>query len=307
MTLRITKSTDQIKVEQIISTIYAPPGVGKTSCGYTAEAPLLLDFDGGAYRAANRGDTVLVKAWADVSGISAEDLKPYKTLVLDTAGRALDFLAAEIIAANPKMGRGGALTLQGFGELKAKFIAYTKLIRSFGLDLVLIVHSDEQKNGDDIIERLDAQGSSKGEIYKVSDLMGRIKIEAGKRTLNFNPTDTAFGKNPASFAKIDVPNYIAEPRFLAKVIADTKAALNKQTEAQGKVAKELADWQVTFADTKDAAGFNKLIEEVKTKASPDARDNAGRLLTKVAREKGFVFDKESGKYGKAAAKAEAMA
>jgi hypothetical protein len=202
MTLRITKASDPITVSQIIATIYAPPGVGKTSIGYTAEAPLLLDFDGGAYRAANRGDTVQVKAWADVSGITADDLKPYKTLVLDTAGRALDCLATDIIAGNPKLGRGGALTLQGFGELKARFIAFTKLIRSFGLDLVLLVHSDEQKSGDDIIERLDAQGGSKNEIYKVSDLMGRIKIEAGKRTLNFSPTDTAFGKNPAGFPKL---------------------------------------------------------------------------------------------------------
>lgn len=299
MTLRITKASDPITVAQIIATIYAPPGVGKTSAGYTAEAPLLLDFDGGAYRAANRGDTVQVKAWADVSGISAEDLKPYKTLVLDTAGRALDCLAADIIATNPKMGRGGALTLQGFGELKAKFIAYTKLIRSFGLDLVLLVHSDEQKNGDEVIERLDAQGGSKNEIYKVSDLMGRIKIEAGKRTLNFSPTDTAFGKNPAGFAKFDVPNFASTPHFLGKVIADTKAALNKQTEAQQKVAKELADWNAKFGEAKDLAGYNKLIGEVKESASTDVRDNAGRMLTAAARAKGFTFDKATGKFIKA--------
>jgi hypothetical protein len=294
--LRITKATDQITVEQIIATIYAPPGVGKTSTGYTAEAALLLDFDGGAYRSKNRGDTVQVKAWADVSGISAEDLKPYKTLVLDTAGRALDCLAADIIATNPKLGRGGALTLQGFGELKARFIAFTKLVRSFGLDLVLLVHSDEQKSGDDIIERLDAQGGSKNEIYKVSDLMGRIKIEAGKRTLNFSPTDTAFGKNPAGFPKIAVPDFSAEPKFLGKVIADTKAALNKQTEAQAKVTKELAEWSAKFAEAKDATTFTDLIGEVKEKASEDVRDNAGRLLTKTARERGFTLDRAAGKF-----------
>lgn len=301
--LRITKANDPITVERIIVCAYGPPGVGKTSLGYTADSPLLLDFDGGAYRAANRGDTVQVKAWADVSGITAEDLKPYKTLVLDTAGRALDFLSADIISANPKMGRGGALTLQGFGELKAKFIAYTKLIRSFGLDLVLLVHSDEQKSGDDIIERLDAQGGSKNEIYKVSDLMGRIKIEAGKRTLNFSPTDTAFGKNPAGFPKIEIPNFTAEPYFLAQVIADTKTALNRQTEAQQKVAKELADWNAKFSEAKDAAGFNKMLGEVKEKATPDARDNAGRLLVKAAKTQGLAFDKAAGKFAKTEARA----
>lgn len=303
MALRILKANDPITVEQIIATIYAAPGLGKTSTGYTAEKPLLLDFDNGAYRSANRGDTVQVKSWADVASITAEDLAPYKTLVMDTAGRALDHLATEIIATNPKMGRGGALTLQGFGELKAKFIAYTKLIRSFGLDIVLLVHADEQKSGDDIIERLDAQGGSKNEIYKVSDLMGRLKIEGGKRVLNFSPTDTAFGKNPAGFPKIEVPNFTTAPGFLAKVIADTKAALNKQTEAQAKVSKELADWSARFSEAKDAAGFNKLIDEVKAKASADVRDNAGRLLTKTAKDKGFTLDKAAGQFVKAEKKA----
>lgn len=291
MTIRITKATDQITVEQIIATIYAPPGVGKTSIGYTAEAALLIDFDGGAYRAANRGDTVQVKAWSDVAGITADDLKPYKTLALDTAGRALDCLSADIISGNPKLGRGGALTLQGFGELKARFISFTKLIRSFGLDLVLLVHLDEQKSGDDIIERLDAQGGSKNEIYKVSDLMGRIKIESGKRTLNFSPTDTAFGKNPAGFPKIAVPDYTAEPKFLAKIIADTKAALNKQTAEQQKVGAELSEWSERFGKLPATVDdFNTMLRIVKDDASEAVRDNAGRLLLKLGKENGLVWD-----------------
>ena len=295
MSLRITKASDPITVEQIIATLYAAPGLGKTSTGFTAEAPLLLDFDAGAYRAANRGDSVQVKSWADVAGISADDLKPYKTLVMDTAGRALDVLAADIIANEPKMGRGGALTLQGFGALKAKFAAYTKLIRSFGLDIVLLVHSDEQKSGDDVNERLDVQGSSKNEIYKVSDLMGRLKIESGKRVLNFSPTDAAFGKNPAGFDKIIVPDYTAEPHFLAGIIAQTKATLNKLTEAQQKAAAELADWQAKFSEAKDAEGFNKLIPET-AKASEAVRDNVKRLLVRVGKDNGFAFDAKTKKF-----------
>lgn len=307
MTLRILKGSEPIAVEQVIVTVYAPPGVGKSTLGFTADAPLLLDFDNGAYRAGNRSDSVPIKSWTDVASITKDDLAPYKTLVMDTAGRALDHLAADIIAANPKMGRGGALTLQGFGELKAKFTAYTKLVRSFGLDIVLLVHADEQKSGDDVIERLDMQGGSKNEVYKVSDLMGRLKIENGKRVLNFNPTDTAFGKNPAGFPKLDVPHFSAEPRYLGKVIADAKASLNKQTEAQQKVAKELADWNARFSEAKSAADYTKLIGEVKDKASPEVRDNAGRLLTKTAREHGFALDKESHKFVKAPAKEAAPA
>ncbi len=301
MTLKIIKSTDAIEVSQLTMCVYAPPGVGKTSLAFTADAPLLLDFDAGSYRSGNRGDAVQVKTWADVAGITADDLKPYKTLIMDTAGRALDCLSADIIATNPKMGRGGALTLQGFGELKARFIAYTKLVRSFGLDIVLLAHSDEQRQGDDLIERLDVQGGSKNEIYKAADVMGRLKIQGGKRVLNFNPSDTAFGKNPAGFAPLEVPNFATERNFLGRLIADTKAALNKQTVEQQAVAKELADWQARFSEASTLDALNSLIPDVSEKASPAAVDNVKRLLVKTAKDKGFTFDAKAKRFEQRAA------
>jgi hypothetical protein len=139
--------------------------------------------------------------------------------VIDTAGRALDELSVSIIRENPKMGRGGALTLQGYGELKSRFTGWLKLMRSFGLDVVLVVHADEQRKGDELIERLDIQGGSKNEIYKSSDVMGRICWQDSKRVLNFSPTDTAFGKNPAQLPPLDVPHYAQEPTFLGDVLA----------------------------------------------------------------------------------------
>jgi hypothetical protein len=291
MPLKILKESDQLEVSQITLVVYAPPGVGKTSLGFTADAPLLLDFDKGAHRSRNRKDTVQVESWSDVASIGADDLRAYKTLVMDTAGRALDALTVDIIASNPKLGRGGALTLQGYGELKARFIAYTKLIRSFGLDIVLLAHSDEQRNGDDVIERLDVQGGSKNEIYKAADVMGRLAIKQGKRVLNFNPTDTAFGKNPAGFPELAVPDFSVEPTFLASVMSNTKAALNMETAAQQKVTSELADWQAKFDELAiNPDAFNNMAKEVAAKASDAVKANAGRLLVKIGRAKGLAFE-----------------
>jgi hypothetical protein len=289
MALKITKACDPIEVKNITACIYAVPGVGKSTIGFTAERPLLLDFDKGSYRAGNRRDTVQVDSWQDVTSITAADLAPYATLVVDTAGRALDCLTAHIIADNPKMARGGALTLQGYGELKSKFIAWTKMIRSFGLDVVLVSHADEQRSGDEIIERLDIQGGSKNEIYKAADVMGRLYVKDGKRMLNFSPTDTAFGKNPAQLPPMEVPHYSTDPQFLAGVIAKIKGELNRQSEEQIAVAAMLADWSAKIDEANTPDEFNKLIPETQ-QADQRVQDNVKRLLMSKAKAKGIEFD-----------------
>lgn len=295
--LRITKSTDPIEVKNLTVCLYAVPGVGKTTLAFTADKPLLLDFDKGSYRAGNRGDTVVVERWADVEAITAKDLEPYKTLVVDTAGRALDALTAAIIAANPKHGYGGALTLQGFGELKARFVAWTKLVRSFGLDVVLIAHSDEQRKGDETIERLDMQGGSKNEVYKSADAMGRLYLAQGKRTLNFSPTDTAFGKNPAQLEPLPVPRYADAPHFLADVIAQIKTALNAHSVQQTAVAGALADWQALFEEATTKEDLDRMIGQT-DRASEEVKENVKRLLRARAKQLGYAYDIPSASFQK---------
>ena len=292
--LKITKSSQPIETKTVTAVIYAPPGVGKTSMAFTAEKPLLLDFDKGAHRARNRRDVVQIEKWEDVTSITAEDLAGYKTVVVDTAGRALDVLTVDIIKANPKHGRGGALTLQGYGELSSKFTAWTKMIRSFGLDVVLLAHSDEQRSGDEVIERLDVQGGSKKEIYKSADIMGRIYLATGRRILNLSPTDTAFGKNPGQLPALEVPDYAKEADFLATVIARTKAALNALSAEQAAAAAALAEWAERIEKAATVEDFNGLIEPARG-ADEAVRENVKRLLWKTAAQKQKLsFDAKAG-------------
>jgi AAA domain-containing protein len=300
--LKITKSSQPIEVKTLVVVVYSPPGLGKTSMGFTAEKPLLLDFDKGSHRARNRRDVVRIETWSDVVEMTVEDFFGYSTVVVDTAGRALDVLAADIIKGNPKMGRGGALSLQGYGELKSKFTAWVKHVRSFGLDVVLLAHSDESRSGDEVIERLDVQGGSKGEIYKSADVMGRIYLANGRRTLNLSPTDTAFGKNPGQLPALDVPDYSTAPDFLAGVIAQTKAALNTLSEEQAKAAAALAEWAERIEKASTVEDFNALIEPTKG-ADEAVRDNVKRLLVKATKAKGFSFDTKAGAFVAPAAEA----
>jgi hypothetical protein len=263
MALKITRKEDPIEVSQLVVVIYGAPGLGKSTLAFTADKPILLDFDKGAYRAANRQDSVQIESWKDVTDITADDLIPYNTVIVDTAGRALDFLSADIIAKDPKKGYGGALTLQGYGVLKSRFASWLSSLKVIGKDVVLIAHSSEESKGDDIIERLDVQGGSKGEIYKSADAMGRLYLDNRKRTLSFSPTDTAFGKNPGNLSPIQVSDVSVKPDTLSEIISTVKTHLNELTEEQQKRQSMIADWIAKIQECKTPEDFNKMVTKVK--------------------------------------------
>lgn len=293
MPLKIVRAQDPITISRLKMVIYGQPGVSKSSVAFTAEAPLLLDFDGGAHRAPNRKDIVQIGQWSEAAAITAEDLAPYKTVIIDTAGRALDQLTTDIIAGNAKMGNGGALSIQGYGVLKSRFGAFLNLLNSFGKDVILVAHMEEKQRGDDVIERLDVQGGSKNEIYKSADAMGRLVIENGQRWLKFSPTDAAFGKNPGQLEPLLVPHF-TKPEFatfLASVIQTTKDRLNELTEDQRKAVAEQDEFRGDVATVTDAAGINGLISRAKAGGPVMIQ-----TLHRKALDMGLIPDKASGTY-----------
>ena len=281
MALKIIKSSEPIRVDRLNVVIYGQPGCGKSSLAFTSDAPLMLDFDNGAYRAANRKDIVRVERWADIADLSDADLADYKTIIVD------------IIKRNPKAGRNGALTLQGFGTLKAEFTAWLKHVNQMGKDVVLIAHMDEQRNGDEVIERLDVQGGSKGEIYKSADAMGRIMIREGKRWLNFSPTDAAFGKNPGQLEPLEIPSPSADGLFLDGVVDRIKCRLNELSVEQVAAQKEFDEWQERINGLSSAADFNEALPDVKKAAKA-----IQKRFAEAASINDLSFDKESSQYVK---------
>ena len=295
MALKIIKASEPMTVENIVLTIYGAPGLGKSTLAFTADKPLLLDFDKGAYRSGNRGDAVTVAAWPDVQAMTAEDLAPYSTIIVDTAGRALDSIGVDIISGNPKMGRSsGALSLQGFGELKSRFSQWRAQLLSFKKDIVLVCHMTEEKNGDDIIERIDAQGASKNEIYKSSDAMCRIVVgNNGERFLNFDPREGGFGKNPAQLPRIPFLHPDKNAHTLAEVIAQIKTSINKMTAEQAEAVTEAEQWNKAVAEASTLEHINLLVGSAKDRKLSKALKVA---LNKRAKELGFIGNKDTGLY-----------
>lgn len=290
MALTITPASEPIHVNRITMALYGDPGCGKTTLAFTATNPLLFDFDNGAYRAANRKAVVQVGTWADVGSVTADDLAPYSTIVVDTAGRMLDMLALDIIATDAKLGTGGVLNQRGWGRLKQRFTAWLKMLNASGKDVVLIAHGTEKMDGETVTARLDVQGGSKDEIYKSVDAMGRVFIKAGKRVLSFDPTESAFGKNPAQFELLAVPSPIA-PDYLANIIQQTKDALNQQTDEMREEAERIEEWRAAIAELKEADDFNGKLESVKKQSKA-----IQKLFADAASESGYVFDKATKQY-----------
>lgn len=287
MPIKITTASEAIQVDTLVTTIYSQPGLGKTSLAFTASAPLLLDFDKGAHRAVDRKDTVQVSQWSDVADITATDVADYDTIVIDTVGKALDALALDVIAKNSRHAYGGALNQQGWGQLGVRFSAYLRKLRGFGKDVILLSHMDEQKDGDAIKERLKIAGGSKDLVLTDSDMIARIVIHNRERALIFNPTETAFGKDPARLEMLPIPaaESAAYRTCMADILARAKDALNADSEAQALARVELKWFEQAVPEMMDADAINAVLGRAKR-----AGREASKLVMARAEALGLEFD-----------------
>jgi len=282
-----------MQISTLVLTAYAAPGLGKSSLLFTADNPLCLDFDHGAHRAQNRKDVAPCESWADVAKLTAEDLMPYSTVGIDTGGRAIEKLKLAVIAENPKNGNSaGNLSPMGWGRLSQRFGDFLALVKSAGKDVVIICHMDEKQQGDDTLERIDAQGASKNEIYKSSDAMCRIVIQQdGSRILDFDPRAGGFGKNPAQLPKIAYPHPFKKADTLAEVIRTIKDSINKMTSEQAEAVKQTEQWADDIAKAVTLDQFNKLLP-----AAKEAGKGIISMIAIAAKYRKYKANKETGLY-----------
>lgn len=290
--MKIIKSTEPIVVPHPVFLIFGQPGIGKSSLGYSAEEPLLLDADRGAHRAVNRRDTIAVGAWPDIHELveSKGAIDPYKTIVLDTAGRVLDFLAIDLMENNPKFDRGGGnLSLPGFGALKSGFQNWLMRVRNLDKDVVLICHGKEEKDGDSLIVRPDMTGGSYAELMKVADFVGYLYMRGKDRVLDFNPTDRWVGKNPAQWKPIVVPAADKATRLLADLMIKGHEALGSISGESAKLAQAVQDWREAMPGMTTPDDCNRALKEINTLPAV-AMAQVKRLLNDRVKALGFKFD-----------------
>lgn len=289
--MKIIKGTDAIPVEHPVFLIFGQPGIGKSSLGYSMADPLGLDFDHGAHRAANRRDTLVIDAWSDVAELMNDPkaLEAYAALFVDTVGRCLDVMTADIATHDPKKAPGGNLSQQGWGVLKTRFRTWISQLRTLGKDVLLIAHDKEDKDGDTRIVRPDIVGGSYGEVMKIADFVGYCYMSGKDRVLDFNPTDRWIGKNPAGWPPFKLPPVGKAQAFMADLMQKGRDALGSISDESAAIMREVEAWRDRIAAFTTAADYNEAMPTIKG-LGPTIYPQVAKLLTDCAPSAGLRFD-----------------
>lgn len=294
MSLQLIESHDAIRVESIVVHIYGDPGVWKSSLGNTAEGVVMLDADKGAHRSIGRQRVVRIETWKDIEEfLKHEWSREAQTFVVDTVGRAIDYMVDGIVRENVKWGSvTGGLSQQGFGVLKQRFAMFFREVRDRKKDVVLLSHAklDKDRDGNKTAYP-DIMGSSAGEVFKVSDAMAYMSVVGGRRQLDFNTAETHVGKNPCAFDPVVVPDLTKNPKFLAGILTKIKDHLNTLSEEQSVVLKAVADFQAYVETLTTPEEFTAGIEQAKKPEHPAVKEQAKGLLWNRAKALGFDYDK----------------
>jgi hypothetical protein len=301
----IRKKSELVYRPKIKMLIYGSAGAGKTTLALSAPKPLLLDCDNGVHRVNydHQTDTLQVENYPQVLEVlTKEDLTPYETIVIDTGGKLLDFMAEYIIANNPKMGKAnGTLTLQGFGARKVEFQAFCKLVSSLNKHLVFVAHRKSQTENDDKVRYVPLFGGSNyDDLVTELDLVGYLELDGRRRVITFDPTDRNDGKNTCNLPSmielpvtVDEQGHGLENTFITdgviKPYCERIAAIQEQGK---KYDKLIADFAEGVAKAKTPEDVNGLIAVLKTMEHIGSSEvKCKTMIADRAKALGFVFDK----------------
>ena len=240
------------------------PGIGKTTLALSAPKPLYIDVDLSAERI-NRdvlNQAVGVAQPRDYKelrqdlGIGCSEMElqavrnnlaDYESIVVDTGGKLLAIMGQYGKSIEPKYGqRDGSLSLKGYGWLGKEFQRFLDhIIYQLDKHIVIVFHTVEEKDGDDVKLRIKAEGSSKNSVWEVMDLGGFMEMRGTQRTIGFSNCERYFAKGTRGVHGIfTVPELTpGTPNdFLAKLFEKYNAVSAQEAEkaAEDKAAYDAA-------------------------------------------------------------------
>lgn len=311
--MSIFKNPSELKVSHSIKAlVYGNPGIGKSTLALSAPTPVLFDFDGGVQRVngAFQVPTLQVDSWEQVNQALKEiegGAVPCETIVIDTAGKMLDYMSAAIIKENSRYGKNdGSLTLQGYGVRKTMFINFLKRVSIMGKNVVFVAHEREEKDGDVRIVRPEIGGSSAGDLIKELDLVGYMSAIGKDRTVFWSPTEKFYAKNtcnlPAAHRVTTIIDekgeIVGENNFLSLVFAQYENDLQSTALVRKKYENLLNSFAKGIETVKDADSANDVYGKIENFAGHvwDSKVRVEKMLEAKASALGLKFNAIDNRY-----------
>lgn len=307
----IKKPSEIAPKSTITVLVYGEPGIGKTTIACSAPNAVLFDYDGGVQRinGAHQVPTLQPTSWEDTAEAIEEierEMPEVQTIVIDTAGKMLDYMTAFIIKHNPKMKKfDGSLALQGYGLRKQMFTDFINKLAISGKNVIFVAHEKEEKRGEEWVKRPEIGGSSAADLIKELDLVGYMRAIGKQRTIAFNPTEAYYAKNTCSLPEVEVIPVVVDENgqavgqnaYFTKVIEKYNSY---QLDKQKKTA-EYAELMDVICEMINACTDAETLNEVKDKLANvehiyNSKLVAGRKLNDKAKELGFKYDKLTNSY-----------
>lgn len=303
------KKPSELEVNATIKLlVYGQPGLGKTTVALSSPSPVLLDFDGGVQRVngAFQCPTLQVESWEQVQEALKEDLSEFKTIVIDTAGKMLDYMSAYIIKNEPKLAkRDGSLSLQGYGARKSMFVNFLKQVSLMNKHLVFVAHEREDKDGEQKVVRPEMGGSSVGDLIKELDLVGYMQAYGEKRYIYWGVNEKAYTKNTCNLPNTnEIPtildaqgNVTGQNAFLTSVFNSYNSYLSKERETRKKYDDFISfakDEIEAIVDASTANDFCKSFAEAEQ--IWDSKLKVGMMVKLKCDALGLKYDKKTKKY-----------
>jgi len=293
----IKKPSDPVLVKSIRVLLYGQPGIRKTSWSLTCNNPLLFDFDQGVHRVRpeDRRDYISMTSWEEAEQALSEDLSGYNTIIIDTAGKALDLLMISIVNENPKNASGGQLSQRGWGVLRDRFTMWRRRVEALGKNLVFIAHDKEERGSEDgeKIVRPDISGGTLKLLIRDMDLMGYMESRSNIPVVNFSASDKSWGKNTAN-----LPSFINVGEITLEQVFDIyRTQQLRQSELRVEYEKLIADCTVRIIDMENPNEFKDFAKHMEGVEHIWASKKViGLMFSSRVKEVGYKFNRETLEY-----------
>ena len=278
-----------------------------TTVALSSPSPLLIDFDGGVKRVNMNHlqgvDIVQVSSWAEVQQLFQEDLSAYRTIVIDTIGKMMDFIISYKCGSKQP-------SIRDWGGINQEFQSFTRNLSNLGKHIIFVAHRDTRKNGDDTVFIPSLREKNYNSIVTELDLLGYLEMRSDqgvqRRTITFDPTSVNDGKNTCGLPSImNIPtiidrqgnvtqpnNYITE-----QVIKPYNDMLHTKQEAiqrYTRTVEEIRDAVELITDALSANSFAAQIKDFDHVGS--SLQLARTLFAEKVKALGLEYDKESKQY-----------